>query len=347
MLYTLLRPLLFQLDPEVAHRLTLGALDSLRRLGLTAGAPISCPRLSVMGLDFPNPVGLAAGLDKNGEYLDALASLGFGFIEIGTVTPRAQPGNPRPRLFRLPAARAIINRMGFNNHGVDRLVENVARSAYRGVLGINIGKNFDTPVEHAAADYLACLEKVYRCASYVAINVSSPNTPGLRQLQDAAALDHLLGLLKSRQARLADAHGRYTPLVVKIAPDLEPMHITAIAALLMKHQIDGITATNTTLSRTGVETLPHADERGGLSGAPLTTRATAVVRALHQALQGDIPVIAAGGIMCAADAHDKIEAGASLVQLYSGLVFRGPGLVKEVARAVCTPRAAGVADPNR
>lgn len=339
MLYSLLRPLLFSLDPETAHRLTFNAIEKAHRLGLLTGDPIACQARSVMGLDFPNPVGVAAGMDKNGEHLEALASLGFGFIEIGTVTPRPQLGNPRPRLFRIPRANAIINRMGFNNHGVDNLVANVRRTNYHGILGINIGKNFDTPVERAAEDYLTCLSKVYRYAGYIVVNISSPNTPHLRQLQNAEELNHLLGLLKSKQMELADEHAKYTPLALKIAPDLEPPQIESIAALLMRHQIDGIIATNTTLSRAGVEALPHASETGGLSGAPLTKRATAVVRHLHGVLQGAIPIIATGGIMCAADAKEKIDAGASLVQIYSGLIYRGPHLVREVARALCASPA--------
>lgn len=335
MLYSLLRPLLFSLDPETAHRFTFNAIEKVRRLGLLTGGPIPCQPRSVMGLDFPNPVGVAAGMDKNGEYLETLASLGFGFIEIGTVTPRSQPGNPQPRLFRVPEANAIINRMGFNNQGVDNLVANIRRSNYHGILGINIGKNFDTPVERAADDYLVCLSKIYRHADYVVVNISSPNTPHLRQLQNAEELDHLLGLVKSKQMELADEHAKYTPLAVKIAPDLEPSQIVSIAALLMKHQIDGVIATNTTLSRAGAEALPHAGEKGGLSGAPLKERATAVVRHLHVVLQGAIPIIAAGGIMSAADAKEKIDAGASLVQIYSGLIYRGPRLVSEVARALC------------
>ncbi|MDN5882628.1 MAG: quinone-dependent dihydroorotate dehydrogenase [Nitrosospira sp.] len=335
MFYSLLRPLLFSLDPETAHRITFHAIEKVRRLGLLTGGPITCRPRSVMGLDFPNPVGVAAGMDKNGEYLQALAALGFGFIEIGTVTPRPQPGNPQPRLFRIPRANAIINRLGFNNQGVDKLVANVRHANYRGILGINIGKNFDTPLEKAADDYLTCLLKVYRYADYVVVNISSPNTPHLRQLQNAEELDHLLGVLKSKQKELTDEHAKYIPLAVKIAPDLEPPQIESIATLLMKHRIDGVIATNTTLSRTGVETLPYARETGGLSGAPLTQRATAVIRHLHAVLQGAMPIIAVGGVMCAADAKEKIDAGASLVQLYSGLIYRGPDLVREVAQALC------------
>ena len=270
---------------------------------------------------------MAAGLDKDGEHIDALAALGFGFIEIGTVTPRPQPGNPKPRLFRLPQAEAIINRMGFNNQGIDRLLANVRQADYRGILGINIGKNFGTPVENAAEDYLVCLRKAYRYAGYIAVNISSPNTPHLRQLQNAEELSELLYLLKLNQQKLADEHGKYTPLAVKIAPDLEPAQIDAIAALLMKHQVDGVIATNTTLSRSGVETLPHGDEAGGMSGVPLRQRSTAVIRRLHAALQGALPIIGVGGIMSAADAKEKMEAGASLIQIYSGLIYRGPALV--------------------
>ncbi|MEK6707869.1 MAG: quinone-dependent dihydroorotate dehydrogenase [Pseudomonadota bacterium] len=335
MLYSLFRPLLFSLDPETAHCITFNAIEKARQLGLLPGQPFACQPRNVMGLDFPNPVGLAAGLDKDGDHIDALAALGFGFIEIGTVTPRPQPGNPQPRLFRLPQANAIINRLGFNNHGVDRLVANVKRSNYRGILGINIGKNFDTPVDRAADDYLVGLREVYAHASYVVVNISSPNTPNLRQLQNTAELDHLLGALKAEQEKLTDKHGRYTPLAVKIAPDLEPSQIEAIAALLMRHRIDGVIATNTTLSRAGVEALPHAREAGGLSGAPLTQRATAVIRQLHAALQGTLPIIGVGGIMCAADAKEKMDAGASLVQIYTGLIYRGPDLVREAVQAVC------------
>ncbi len=339
MLYSLLRPLLFRLNPETAHALTLNAIEKARRFGLLTGGPITCQARHAMGLDFPNPVGLAAGMDKNGEHIEALAALGFGFIEIGTVTPRPQSGNPQPRLFRLPQANAIINRLGFNNHGVDKLVTNVRRANYRGILGINIGKNFDTPVEKSAGDYLVCLHKVYPYASYIVVNISSPNTPNLRQLQNAAELDHLLNALKSKQKELADEHAKYIPLVVKIAPDLELEQIESVAALLMKHHIDGVIATNTTLSRTGVETLPYADEAGGLSGAPLTQLATSVIRRLHAVLQGAVPIIGVGGIMGAADAKEKMDAGASLVQIYSGLVYRGPHLVREVVRAICASNA--------
>src|SRR5512134_547616 len=288
-MYSLLRPFLFTLDPEAAHHLTFAALEAGSALSLVRQRVPDAPR-TVMGLEFPNPVGLAAGMDKNGEHVEALAALGFGFIEVGTVTPRPQSGNPRPRLFRLPEARAIINRMGFNNEGVDALVKHLARARFRGVLGINIGKNFDTPVERAADDYLACLREVYPLAGYVAVNISSPNTPGLRSLQNAGELKALLSALKLEQQALADRHGRYVPLTVKIAPDLEPAQIKSIARLLVQTKMDGVIATNTTVSREGVESLPHGNEAGGLSGAPLRLRATEVVRDLAAALDGALPV---------------------------------------------------------
>jgi dihydroorotate dehydrogenase len=341
MIYSLVRPLLFALEAEAAHRVTLETLRKLDALGLVSTArpaPAACAR-SVMGIHCPNPVGLAAGLDKNGEYIDALAQLGFGFIEIGTVTPRPQPGNPRPRVFRIRAARALINRLGFNNDGVDRLVENVMRARYRGVLGINIGKNADTPIDRAADDYLACLRKVYPVASYVTINISSPNTRDLRQLQHGTELDQLLGALKSEQRRLADDHGRRVPLAVKIAPDLDADQITAIAGLLKRHNVEAVIATNTTTARDGVAGMAHAGEAGGLSGAPIVERSTAVVRDLARSLDGAIPVIGVGGIMSGSDAREKVAAGASLVQLYTGLIYRGPALVREAALALA--RAGG------
>ena len=337
-MYSLLRPALFRLDPETAHNLTLSGLKTTHTLGLSgliAKRPPGDPH-TVMGLTFPNPVGLAAGLDKNGECIDGLAALGFGFIEIGTVTPLSQPGNPQPRLFRLPQAQAIINRMGFNNHGVDALVENVQQTKYKGILGINIGKNSATPIEKAADDYLICLRKVYAHASYITVNISSPNTKNLRQLQGGNELDALLAQLKAEQLKLADAHGKYVPLAVKIAPDLDADQIGNIAALLIKHHIDGVIATNTTLSREGVEHLPHGNETGGLSGAPVRDKSTAVIRALASELQGALPIIGAGGILSGADAAEKIEAGAALVQLYSGLIYRGPELVGECCAALRT-----------
>ena len=335
-MYKLLRPALFQLDPERAHHYTLGGLHALYSLGLSgiiAPHPAADPRI-VMGLTFPNPVGLAAGLDKNGDYIDGLAALGFGCIEIGTVTPLPQPGNPKPRLFRLPQAQAIINRMGFNNDGVDELVENVQRADYRGILGINIGKNAATPIERAADDYLICLRKVYPHASYVAVNISSPNTKNLRQLQGEEALNDLLKSLKAEQQKLADTHGKYVPIALKIAPDMEAVQIAQIARLLMQHRIDGVIATNTTLSRIGVEHLPHGAESGGLSGAPLRDRSTRVIRELNAALQNALPIIGVGGILNGADAAEKIGAGATLVQIYSGLIYRGPALVAECTAAI-------------
>jgi dihydroorotate dehydrogenase len=335
-MFTLLRPALFRLDPEVAHDLTLHGLSTVNAFGLNClgpARPADDPRI-VMGLTFPNPLGLAAGLDKNGDCIDGLAALGFGHIEIGTVTPLPQPGNPKPRLFRIPQANAIINRMGFNNDGVDKLIANVKRAQYRGILGINIGKNAATPIEKAADDYLACLRKVYPLAGYITVNISSPNTKNLRQLQDEDALNSLLAQLKSEQQKLADTHGKYVPLALKIAPDLDNGQIEQIARLLVHHRIDGVIATNTTLSREGVDHLPYGTEAGGLSGAPLCARSTAVIRQLAAALQGALPIIGVGGILDGADATAKIRAGASLVQVYSGLVYRGPALVNEICTAI-------------
>ena len=332
MLYDLARPFLFSLDAETAHESAIAALSAAGCL-LPPGRPEPAPTVEAMRLTFPNRIGLAAGLDKNGEAIDGLARMGFGFLEIGTVTPRPQPGNPRPRLFRLPAARAVINRMGFNNHGVDALVANVRAAKYKGILGINIGKNFDTPIERAADDYLAALEKVYALASYVAINISSPNTKDLRQLQGACELDSLLGRLKAAQARLADRHGRYVPLALKIAPDLDPDGIAAIADALRRHHIDAAIATNTTLARDEVAGLRHAEQKGGLSGAPLFEISTAVLRQLAQALAGELPVIASGGVLDGATARAKLDAGATLVQVMTGMIYRGPALVRECVRA--------------
>lgn len=345
-LFSLLRPVLFQLDPEVAHHLTLRGLSSSHSLGLSgfvAQHIADDPRI-VMGLTFPNPVGLAAGLDKNGDCIDGLAALGFGSIEIGTVTPLPQPGNTKPRLFRLPRANAIINRMGFNNDGVDALIANVKRARYpfdraqarRGILGINIGKNAATPIENAADDYLVCLRKVYVHADYVTINISSPNTKNLRHLQDADTLSNLLAQLKAEQQKLADIHGKYVPIALKIAPDLEAGQISQISRLLMDHHIDGVIATNTTVSREGVDDLPHGAESGGLSGAPVRHKSTAVIRQLAAELQGALPIIGVGGILSGADAAEKIQAGASLVQLYSGLIYRGSALIGEACAAIRT-----------
>lgn len=334
--YDLARRVLFLLPPETAHVVALEGMRLLLRgplaFWMRSRVPNS-PR-EVMGLTFPNPVGLAAGLDKNARYIDALGSLGFGFIEVGTVTPRPQPGNPKPRLFRLPKAQAIINRMGFNNLGVEQFIANVEQSRFAregGILGLNIGKNFDTPVEKAVDDYLFCLRRVYPHASYVTVNISSPNTAGLRTLQHGDAFDELLARLKTEQARLSDQHGRYVPLAVKVAPDLAAEEVTTIADALRRHRIDGLIATNTTLSREGVEGLPHAEEKGGLSGVPLLKRSTDIVRQFHAALGGELPIIAAGGIQSGADAQAKIDAGASLVQIYTGFIYRGPELVREIA----------------
>jgi dihydroorotate dehydrogenase len=333
MLYALARPLLFALDPETAHLLTLALADAPLRFGLLRARLPNCP-VRAMGLEFPNPVGLAAGLDKNAEYVDSLAALGFGFIEVGTVTPRPQPGNPRPRMFRLPAASALINRLGFNNVGVDAFVENVRRIRWRGVLGVNIGKNFDTPNERAADDYLACLERVYPHASYVTVNISSPNTAGLRGLQEKEALENLLRRLIDLRERLADQHGRKVPLALKVAPDLAPQEITDIAFSVRRHRLDALIATNTSLSREGVEGLPGADEKGGLSGAPIRERATSVLAAFAAELKGEVPLIGVGGILRGEDAEQKLAAGASLVQLYTGLIYRGPELVCECVRRI-------------
>lgn len=335
-MYSLLRPAIFQLDPETAHHLTLNGLQAAYSLGLSGLLKPSIPDdpRNVMGLPFPNPVGLAAGLDKNGDCIDGLAALGFGFIEIGTITPLPQPGNPKPRLFRLPEACAIINRMGFNNDGVDALIANVQRANYRGILGINIGKNAATPIENAASDYLICLRKVYAHASYITVNISSPNTKNLRQLQDEAALDDLLAQLKAEQQKLADLHGKYVPIALKIAPDMEGEQITQISRLLMQHHIDGVIATNTTLSREGVENLPHGNETGGLSGAPVKDKSTYVIRQLAAELKGALPIIGVGGILNGADAAEKIVAGAALVQIYSGLIYKGPALVSESCAAI-------------
>jgi dihydroorotate dehydrogenase len=332
--YFLVKPFLFALPPEPAHNLTIAALARAGRLACPGCARTRGREVEVMGLKFPNPVGLAAGLDKNGEAIDGLAALGFGFIEIGTVTPRPQPGNPRPRLFRLPRAQAIINRMGFNNAGVAALVENVRQAKYKGILGINIGKNADTPIERAADDYLACLAAVYPHAGYVTVNISSPNTKNLRDLQGGDALDLLLAGLKQRQTELAQAHGRYVPIALKIAPDLEGAQITVISDLLRRHRMDAVIATNTTLDRDRVMHLRHGMESGGLSGLPVRNKSNTVIRQLHAELKDEVPIIGVGGILSGKDAQEKVAAGASLVQLYTGLIYRGPGLVRECVRAL-------------
>ncbi len=338
MLYALARPLLFALDPELAHALTLELADAPLRFGLLRVPRVPGAPVRAMGLQFANAVGLAAGLDKNAAHVDALARLGFGFIEVGTVTPRPQTGNPRPRLFRLPQAQALINRMGFNNVGLDAFLENLSRASWRGVLGINIGKNADTPIERAADDYATCLERVYARASYVAVNVSSPNTQGLRSLQGKDELDALLRRLAALREPLADRHGRRVPLALKVAPELDAAQVQGIADAVRRHGIDGVIATNTSLARDGVAGLPHAGEAGGLSGAPLRERATATLAALSAALKGEAALIGVGGILGGAHAAEKLAAGASLVQLYTGLIYRGPGLVAECVASVRASR---------
>ncbi|WP_343682574.1 quinone-dependent dihydroorotate dehydrogenase [Acinetobacter baylyi] len=333
MLYSLARPMLFSLAPERAHELTLSMLKTAHKMGMLRQTiqpkPVTC-----MGIEFPNPVGLAAGLDKNGAYIDALAGLGFGFIEIGTITPRPQSGNPKPRLFRIPEAKAIINRMGFNNEGVDQLVENVKAAKFRGILGINIGKNADTPVENAVDDYLICLEKVYHYASYITVNISSPNTKNLRSLQSGDALTELLETLKKRQLELAEQYRHYVPLVLKVAPDLTHEDIQFISEQLLTFKIDGLIVTNTTLSREGVENLPFGNEAGGLSGAPVFEKSTECLRSFAKVLNDQIPLIGVGGITQGEHAVAKKDAGASLVQIYSGLIYTGPDLIKECVSAI-------------
>jgi dihydroorotate dehydrogenase len=336
MVYDVLRPWLFRLDPELAHQLSLTGLAVLARLGplnpLRRQLPAQ-PR-KVMGIEFPNPVGLAAGLDKNGDCIDGLLALGFGFVEVGTVTPKPQPGNPKPRLFRLVEQQALINRLGFNNKGVDYLIERVQARRGGGVVGINIGKNLTTAVAAALDDYRIGLRKAHAHADYIAVNISSPNTPGLRSLQLGEQLAELLGGLAEERARLADQQGRRVPLAVKIAPDLEPEEIGPLAEMLMRHGVDGVIATNTTLSRAGVEDNLLSAQAGGLSGKPLFEKSTAVVASLAETLQGAIPIIACGGIFSAEDARAKFQAGASLVQIYSGFIYRGPALIEEIVRSL-------------
>lgn len=333
--YRISRALMFQLQGETAHELGLEMLGAAKRLRvLHFLAPVvKVHPVTIAGIQFPNPVGLAAGLDKNGDYIDALAALGFGFIEIGTVTPRPQPGNPKPRLFRIPESEAIINRMGFNNKGVDYLIEQVKKSKYHGVLGINIGKNFDTPVENAVDDYLICLNKVYQHASYITVNISSPNTPGLRTLQYGDSLRQLLAPLKARQLELANEYG-YKPIFVKIAPDMDDQEIAQVASILLETQMDAVIATNTTLSREGVEGTRYGAEAGGLSGAPVEQKSTYVVKKLAEALQGKLPIIGVGGIMDGEGAAEKIKAGASLVQIYSGFIYQGPELIADAVEEI-------------
>ena len=339
-MYPLARSLLFSLDAERSHGMALRGLDTVHAMGLSrllARPPTPFPT-KLLGLTFPNPVGLAAGLDKNGEHIEALFALGFGFVEVGTVTPRAQAGNPEPRLFRLPEHRAIINRMGFNNLGVDNLLTRVAAAKYKGVLGINIGKNFDTPVERAVDDYLICLEKVYAHASYITVNVSSPNTPGLRSLQFGDSLKQLLADLATRRAELALRHGKHVPLAIKIAPDMTDEETAQVAQALIETGMDAVIATNTTLSRVGVEGMVHGDEAGGLSGAPVRDKSTHTVKVLAAELGGRLPIIAAGGITEGKHAAEKITAGASLVQIYSGFIYKGPALIRESVDAIAALR---------
>lgn len=335
-IYPLIRRFFFSLDAEKAHMLGLKAIklvNSAKLSRLVFGQPVSAPK-TVMGLTFPNSVGLAAGLDKNGDYIDGLSAVGFGFIEIGTITPRPQPGNPQPRLFRIPKAQAIVNRMGFNNKGVEYLIEQVKKAQADTIIGINIGKNFDTPVESAADDYKICLQRVYTLADYITINISSPNTPGLRSLQFGDELRHLLDVLKTEQDVLCESTKKYVPLAVKIAPDMDDSDIKVIAELLLEKNIDAVIATNTTISRSAVEGLDNAEEQGGLSGAPVFQQSTHVVRILAEHLKGKIPIIAAGGIFSAQDAKDKISAGAELVQIYTGFIYQGHQLIKECAQAL-------------
>ncbi len=338
--YPFARSLLFSLDPELAHELTLGSLARLQNTPARCAwsqSPVEDP-VEVAGLRFPNRVGLAAGLDKNGRCIDGLGAMGFGFIEVGTVTPRAQPGNPKPRMFRLPQAEALINRLGFNNDGLAAFVDNVGRAtSFRrrgGILGLNIGKNAATPIEHAVDDYLACLDGVYPHADYVAVNISSPNTKNLRALQDDEALDALLAALQARRLALAAGHGRSVPLFVKIAPDLDEVQVKSIARTLKRNGIDGVIATNTTLARDAVKGLRHAEEAGGLSGRPVFEPSSRVIGQLRAALGKRYPIIGVGGVMSGADATAKIAAGADLVQIYTGLIYRGPALVTEAARAL-------------
>lgn len=334
--YPLARHFLFKLDPEVAHEL------SIHQLAWMGGTPfelffrnkLPSRPVEVMGLKFDNPVGLAAGLDKDGDAIDAFGAMGFGFIEVGTVTPRPQPGNDKPRIFRVIPAQGIINRMGFNNKGVDNLIENVKKSHYKGILGINIGKNKDTPIENGKDDYLICMDKVYAYAGYIAVNISSPNTPNLRQLQYGEALDDLLKALKERQKELAAKHNKYVPVAVKIAPDLSQEELKQVAESLLRYGIDGVIATNTTLDRELIHDMPHAAETGGLSGRPLQNKSTEIIWSLHEYLKGQIPIIGVGGIDSAMAAREKMQAGAQLVQIYSGFIYHGPDLVKNIVNNI-------------
>ncbi len=336
MFYPAIRKVLFQFDAETIHELTIKGLkkSALTPLNILYKQRVTDKPVNVMGIEFPNPLGLAAGLDKNGECIDAFAAMGFGFVEIGTITPRPQPGNDKPRIFRLPEANAVINRMGFNNKGVDYLVSQVRMAKFKGVLGINIGKNKDTPEENAKDDYIHCMQKVYDFATYITVNISSPNTPGLRALQYGDALNELLSALKIEQGKLAKQYGKYVPIAVKIAPDLNEEEVQSIAKSLIDNKIDGVIATNTTLSREGVEGLEHGNEQGGLSGAPVKDKSTTVIRILAKALDNKLPIIGVGGIASSSDANEKLSAGASLVQIYTGFIYQGPPLVKEIVNGL-------------
>ncbi|MGF2734532.1 quinone-dependent dihydroorotate dehydrogenase [Marinobacter sp. DUT-1] len=335
-MYGVIRNLLFRFPPEQAHNMALGSLDVAQKLGLLgAFSPkIDALPVNVMGLDFPNPVGLAAGLDKNADHLDALGALGFGFIEVGTVTPWAQPGNPRPRMFRLPEHQAIINRMGFNNEGLEHLIERVDHRHYRGILGINVGKNKDTPNEESEADYRKGIAAVYSRADYITVNVSSPNTPGLRDLQFGDSLKGLLEAIKDEQRRCEQETGKYVPIAVKIAPDMDDTGIRFVANALLDTGLDGVIATNTTISRDAVAGHPHAEEAGGLSGAPVREASLRVIQGLYGELGERLPIIGVGGITDGESAAEKVRAGAKLVQIYTGFIYKGPALIKEAVEAI-------------
>ncbi len=346
-MYKLIAKILFLLPPEAAHNITLFLLSILNSLGILGffKPKYRGEAIKVLGIEFPNRVGLAAGLDKNGEHIAALSNLGFGFIEIGTVTPRAQPGNPKPRIFRLTEAKAIINRMGFNNHGVDHLIENVNKvrgAGFKGILGINIGKNLDTTVECATKDYLIGLRQAYRYADYITVNISSPNTPGLRTLQYGAELNALLAAIKNEQMSLALEFKKYVPVAIKVAPDLNDEEIRGIAESLLSNNMDALIATNTTLSRDAVEGMAYADEAGGLSGEPVREQSTKVIAEFYKHLKDQIPIIGVGGISSAQDAQDKLDAGAVLVQIYTGLIYQGPGLIKQILKAQTAKNDSGV-----
>lgn len=336
MFYSAIRNVFFKFDPEAIHELTIKSFKATGAtpLNLLYKQNVANKPVEVMGITFPNPVGLAAGLDKNGECIKAFEAMGFGFVEVGTVTPRPQPGNDKPRIFRLPEANAIINRMGFNNKGVDYLVDQVIKAKYTGVLGINIGKNKDTPDENAKDDYIHCMRKVYDHATYITVNISSPNTPGLRSLQYGDALNELLSALKAEQTALAEQYGKYVPVAVKIAPDLTKEEVDSIAECLIANNIDGVIATNTTLARDKVAHLQHGDEQGGLSGAPVKEQSTKVIQLLATALDNKLPIIGVGGIASGADAQEKIAAGAKLVQVYTGFIYQGPELVKDIVKSL-------------